>query len=132
MRRIRISTTRRLAIFNAHGGICHLCNQKIDGKGWDVSHAIPLAMGGADDETNMLPAHRVCHRVETSTKDVPQIAQAKRREALHRGAKSPSPHPLPFGKTDSRKAKMGGGVEPRQKPMMKPALPRRPIYVERT
>lgn len=86
-KRRSLSTTQRVRIFEAHGGVCHLCEGKIQiGQPWDVSHETPLEMGGADDETNMKPAHRVCHRAHTAAVDVPQIARAKRRQAKHLGA----------------------------------------------
>jgi 5-methylcytosine-specific restriction protein A len=81
-----ISTARRVAIFVAAKGICHLCGGGIQGKGWEVEHVIPLAMGGADDETNMRPAHKACHAPKTA-EDVADIARAKRREARHIGIK---------------------------------------------
>ena len=89
-KRHRLTTAERVAVFKDHGGICHLCNLPIlAGVKWEVSHPKPLEMGGADDKTNWRPAHFTCHRVETRTKDIPQIAHAKRIEAKHLGAESP-------------------------------------------
>lgn len=91
MTRRRVSTTDRLALFKREGGICHLCKGLIKaGEAWDLSHEIPLALGGEDDDTNWRVAHRKCHREHTATVDVPDIAQAVRREAIHLGAKAPS------------------------------------------
>jgi 5-methylcytosine-specific restriction endonuclease McrA len=45
-------------------------------------------MGGADDETNLRPAHKRCHLRKTVT-DVAAIAKAKRIEAKHIGATRP-------------------------------------------
>ena len=84
-----LSTARKVAIFVAAKGICHLCGGYIHGKPWDVEHVIPLAMGGADDETNMRPAHKACHAPKTA-EDVADIARAKRREAKHLGIKKRS------------------------------------------
>lgn len=61
-----LSPMRKLALFEKAGGVCHLCGLKINGKGWDVEHVIPLALGGADDETNMRPAHKECHAPKTA------------------------------------------------------------------
>jgi 5-methylcytosine-specific restriction enzyme A len=93
--RRRVSTKARIALFAREGGTCHLCGGIVQaGEAWDLSHEIPLALGGADDQSNWRVAHRKCHRVETSTKDVPAIAKAKRREAAHIGAKAPSAKPI--------------------------------------
>jgi hypothetical protein len=120
MKRHHLTTAERVACFRDNGGICHLCNGEIHvNEAWEVSHPTPLELGGADDKSNWKPAHRVCHRVETFTKDIPAIAQAKRREALHMGAAMPSARPL--------------AKKPREKPPSRHApLPRREIYQERT
>lgn len=89
-----LSTARKLAIFVAAKGICHLCGGYIHGKPWEVEHVIPLAMGGADDETNMRPAHKACHAPKTA-EDVADIARAKRREAKNIGIKKRSSFPKP-------------------------------------
>lgn len=106
--RKRLSTADRVRVFQAAGGVCHLCHGRIHvGEAWDVSHEIPLALLGADDETNMRPAHRKCHRVHTATVDAPDIAKAKRREAKHVGAKEKKPwHP-------TLRKRMNGEVVPR-------------------
>lgn len=92
-KRASLSPMRKLRLFEAAGGVCHLCEQKIYGK-WDVEHIIPLALGGADDETNMAPAHKACHAPKTA-QDVADIARAKRRKARHIGIKKPSRFPKP-------------------------------------
>ena len=85
-----ISAKERLRLFQLHGGICHLCNGRIQvGEAWEVSHDIPLELLGADDDANRLLAHKKCHRARTSTVDQPNIARAKRRERKHLGIKKP-------------------------------------------
>jgi 5-methylcytosine-specific restriction endonuclease McrA len=103
--RRRLSTADRVRIFQASAGLCHICGGKIHvGEAWDVSHEIPLELCGADDDTNMRPAHRKCHRIRTSETDIPDIARAKRREAKHLGAKVKRPwHP-------TKKRKLNGEV----------------------
>jgi len=90
MTRRSISTTRRVKIFEAANGICHICGQRIDGtrERWDVEHVIPLALGGDDDGENLQPAHAKCHAKKTAD-DVKVIAKAKRIEAKHIGANRP-------------------------------------------
>ena len=81
----------RLRIFADHNGRCHLCGGKIDPRieAWEVSHEIPLELGGDDDDINRQPAHRKCHRAHTSNTDIPNIAKAKRRELKNLGATKP-------------------------------------------
>jgi len=106
--RRRISTTERLAIFKRHRGICHLCHGKIAiAELWDISHDIPLEMGGEDGGDNLRPAHRSCHRDHTAKVDLPTIARAKRREASHLGARPAPKRPIrsaPFSASTKRKA----------------------------
>lgn len=103
-----ISTRERVRLFQLHDGICHLCGGKIAvGERWEVSHDIPLELGGADDDANRKPAHYRCHRTHTATVDAPNIARAKRREAKHIGAKRSS-RPMPGSKASPWKRKMNG------------------------
>jgi 5-methylcytosine-specific restriction endonuclease McrA len=96
MTRRRHSTTARAKLFHAKGGICHLCGGLVQaGEAWDISHVIPLAIGGADDETNWDVAHRKCHRAHTATVDAPRIAKTKRQHHQHIGAKAKSARGFP-------------------------------------
>ncbi len=65
--------------------VCHICKGKIDPavEGWEASHTIPHAWGGQAGR----PAHIACHRKQTSEKDVPAIAKAKRVSDKHYGIK---------------------------------------------
>jgi 5-methylcytosine-specific restriction protein A len=95
MTRKHLSARARAAIFVTHGGVCHLCSGKIQvGEAWDVSHVIPLAAGGDDDESNMQPAHRHCHRVHTAEVDAPLIAKVRRQYLKNIGAWPKSRRPL--------------------------------------
>lgn len=110
MKRVKITVKRRADIFLARGGTCHLCNMKVvPGEDWDVSHDIPLEAGGKDDETNWFVAHRKCHRVHTSTVDMPLIAKVKRVHQRHIGAKQ-SRSPMPGGRNSKWKKRMDGSV----------------------
>ena len=110
MKRVRITTKMRADIFSRHNGVCHLCQLKVDaGQDWDVSHEIPLEMGGKDDETNWYVAPRKCQRVHTAQTDMPRIAKTKRMHQRHIGAKQ-SRNPLPGGKKSMWKKKIDGTV----------------------
>lgn len=102
---------RRLALFLAHDGRCHICSATIDGtrEAWDVEHIIPIAIGGDDDEGNCAPAHKACHATKTAT-DVAQIAKANRVRAKHNGAKAKPRNPLPGSKASKWKMTFNGAV----------------------
>lgn len=87
--RRKISPLQRLKVFEAAGGRCHLCEQRIQvGQKWDVEHVRPLALGGADDESNMRPAHKACHATKTKA-DAASWSKAKRIKAkLYGGRKA--------------------------------------------
>ena len=83
----KMSTRRRLKIFNAAKGICHICEQKIQvGEAWDADHVIALEVSRDDSDDNIRPAHSHCHKIKTAG-DVKTIAKCKRVQAKHRGAK---------------------------------------------
>lgn len=86
-----LSTRDRARIFADHGGVCCLCGGKIDGtkERWIAEHIRPLGLLGEDGGDNLKPAHEACARSKTYGKegDLATIAKAKRREAIHTGAK---------------------------------------------
>jgi 5-methylcytosine-specific restriction protein A len=111
IRRRKLSTRERSELFEKHAGICHICNQPIvAGQKWEVSHIIPLGLGGTDSEENRAPAHkRPCHEFQTRVTDIPAIARAKRTYAKHIGAYRPQ-RPMPFGLGDRLKRRVDGQV----------------------
>ena len=85
-----ITKAMRVRVFDAAGGICHICKIKIHiGEAWDVEHEKPIWLGGADDESNMLPAHDRCHKVKTAA-EAPVRAKGTRVRARHLGIKKRS------------------------------------------
>lgn len=104
-----MSQTRRLRIWEAHGGICCLCKLKIDGvrERWGIEHLRALALGGADSDDNCGPAHERCMLTKTQA-DIPAIAKAKRIKAKHLGIRKPSRWPT--GRDSKWKSKIGGGT----------------------
>lgn len=110
MRRRRLSTKRKVKLFERHAGRCHICNQPIEaGQRWDVSHLLALALGGEDVDSNRAPAHFKCHRWQTRVTDLPAIAKSKRIYARHIGAYEPRRR-LPFGRDDRLKRTIGGKI----------------------
>jgi 5-methylcytosine-specific restriction endonuclease McrA len=92
MARRRFTDKDRARIFAANNGVCHLCEQKIDGvrEAWEVEHVIAWELTRDDSDDNLRPAHIDCHKRKTHEQDRPVINEAKRREAKHTGVKRPS------------------------------------------
>ena len=102
-RRKSMSPSRRLRIFEAHHGVCCLCNLKIDGvrQKWTVEHMRALGLGGEDADDNCAPAHEECRR-EKDKIDVAMIAKAKAMKRHHIGVKKGGPKikSAPFPKSE--------------------------------
>jgi 5-methylcytosine-specific restriction endonuclease McrA len=77
----RMSAKRRMEVWIAHGGVCHICGLKIDGgkEKWHVEHKNAHGISGDDSDANLAPAHVSCHAVKTKA-DIKAIAKAKRME----------------------------------------------------
>ena len=87
-KRRRLSTRDRASLFERDSGVCHMCGLRIEaGQAWEASHRIPLACGGADDMSNLSPAHKRCHREHTANVDQPWIAKVRHQRDAHTGAK---------------------------------------------
>jgi 5-methylcytosine-specific restriction protein A len=108
--RRQLSTRARLDFFLAHKGRCASCTMPIPpGKGWDIDHIIPLALGGSDTTENMQILCKPCHGTKTARRDVPAIAKAERARAHHLGARRAS-QPLPCGRASKYKRTMTGRI----------------------
>lgn len=91
MRRKSLSRLARTRIFDAANGYCCICDLRIDaerGDKWIVEHVKPLWLGGADDETNMQPAHQICAITKT-IQEAPVKAKTDRVRAKHLGIRKP-------------------------------------------
>lgn len=111
---------------NAQGHVvCEGCNLVLGKRPYHIDHTIPDALivekrKLACDDGKLLGVE-CCHAPKTA-KDVADIAEAKRREAVHLGIKAAPSRPIksaPFQKS----AKAAKRVE-------KPALPPRQLYQE--
>lgn len=84
-----MTKARRVRIFDAAQGVCHLCGQPIQtGEAWEAEHVIALECGGSDDDANMRPAHKACHKAKTAA-DAATGAKLTRIRARHIGAHTP-------------------------------------------
>lgn len=82
------TTKQRAAVFLESGGICHICQGKIQvGQAFDIDHVIPLALGGTNEPDNLRPVHVRCHRGTDSktSDDVKAISRADRLAKKHFG-----------------------------------------------
>lgn len=99
----------RLRVFERHDGVCGISGRKIQvGDEWQVDHILALINGGENRETNLQPVLKEPHR-EKTRKDVAIKAKCDRLRKKHLGLWK-SRQPLPGGKGDSRKKKVGGEV----------------------
>jgi 5-methylcytosine-specific restriction enzyme A len=107
MTRRRMTPLRRARIFDAAGGVCHICDLRIlAGEPWEVEHVIALEISGDDSDGNLRPAHVACHRAKTA-EDAGRIAKAKRVRAKHIGAHRPKAT-LPGSKASKWKRTVDG------------------------
>ncbi len=111
--RRKLTPHRRLQVWERTGGVCVLCERKIDGvRGrWIAEHIRALELGGEDNLANMGPAHESCAVAKTRN-DHCRAAQAKRQKIRHIGANSPK-RPLPFGRASRWKRTLSGKIVPR-------------------
>jgi 5-methylcytosine-specific restriction protein A len=104
------SPMRKLRIFEAASGICHLCGLRIQaGDKWEVEHRRALALLGTNDDANLAPVHVDCHAEKTKD-DVARNAKAKRAKAKHLGIKRRSSRPIPGSKGTRFRKKISGEV----------------------
>ena len=111
--RRKLTPHRRLKVWETTGGVCVLCERKIDGvrERWIAEHIRALELGGDDALSNMGPAHQACALVKTQD-DHRRAAQAKRQKIHHIGA-DVAKRPLPFGRTSPWKRTISGRIVPR-------------------
>lgn len=84
--RKKLSPTQRARVFLAHGGVCAICTRKIaPGEDYDLDHVLPLALGGADEASNLVPVHVDCHRGKggKTASDIGRIRKADRCAKKH-------------------------------------------------
>lgn len=77
-KRPSISKAKRARIFLAQDGICWLCKLKIGAEeAYDIDHQVSRELGGSDEDDNLAPAHKDCHKAKTK-EDVKAIAKSNR------------------------------------------------------
>lgn len=113
-KRPSISKAKRARIFLAHEGICWLCKIKIGANNpYDIDHQVSRELGGSDDDNNLAPAHKDCHKAKTKD-DVKAIAKSNRiRRQLDPETRRKTRNPIPHN--PSRKIASRGFPKRREK-----------------
>ena len=84
-------------------------------KNWEVDHIVAIINGGENRETNLQALCSSCHAAKTAG-DVAEKASVSRVKAKHVGVKKkPSGRGFQTNRDGKWKAKIGGGVERREK-----------------
>ena len=113
-KRRRLTEKQQTQLFLEHGGICHICEQKIwaeRGEKWEVEHVLALAIYGRDDWENLRPAHVKCHKGKTR-EDRKILAKSDRIRARHLGVpKIPRGRAIPGSRASGIRKRMNGTVE---------------------
>jgi len=104
------------------------CNVELTAGRIEYHHEVEAERGGDNSFDNCRATCIPCHRLLTKA-FVQAKAKAERQRAVQLNSTAPATKPLPLGKTDSRKAKIGGGVAPRERAVTKPSLPPRALYI---
>ena len=98
----------KLAAWERSGGKCEECGQRIIGRA-EYDHVLPIALGGESTLENASCKCSKCHRLKTSTSDVPRIAKTKRTRAKTSGVKR-TKNPLPGSRGTKWKKTFNNGV----------------------
>lgn len=125
-----LTGSQKLALFEAQKGICALCNKPmLPGQKLTDEHLRALGLGGSNAFGNRAIVHtEPCARNKTHGPDgdLAVIAKAKAQKRAAFGFKTVSGPKLqgrPFDKREPQRRA--------SKPLTKPSLPPRPLYVER-
>lgn len=87
-----MTPSRALKAWENTGGVCVICNLKIDGTkdDWFVEHLRALGLAGADNDRNTGPAHYACKPIKDAD-DLRLMSEAKREKCALLGI-SESPY----------------------------------------
>jgi len=107
--RKRRTKSQRIRTFDNARGICCICKLPIDPvrDRWIEEHVKPLWLSGADDDTNIKPAHQNC-AIQKTIGEATVRAKTDRVRARHLGIRKPSK--WAYGKNSRLKKKVSGEV----------------------
>jgi len=99
-KRPSMTKAKRARIFVAHDGVCWLCKCKIGAAElYDIDHQVSRELGGSDDDDNLAPAHKDCHKAKSKL-DVAMIAKSNRlQRAADPETRRKTKHPIRSRKT---------------------------------
>jgi hypothetical protein len=91
-KRRAMTPTRALKAWENTGGVCVVCDRKIDGtkERWFVEHVRALELAGKDDDQNLGPAHYDTCKAIKDADDHHRAAKAKRAKRNELGIRGPS------------------------------------------
>lgn len=124
-----LSASKKLALYEEQKGICPLCDLPMQrGEKLIDEHMRPLGLGGGNERANRRLVHEKCALAKTHgpTGDLATTAKAKAQKRASLGFKTAKSRPLqgaPFPKAEPQRRA--------SKPLDKPRLPPRQLYVER-
>jgi len=73
---VRYVSRRRREIFERSKGKCHYCGAPLDLTGkWHVEHQLPRALGGADDDLNLVAACVPCNLAKSDRTAIEFVSQ---------------------------------------------------------
>lgn len=104
------SARTKAQAFERANGQCEDCTARLFPGNIEYDHIVPVALGGESTLANCACRCRACHRVKTSTQDVPRIAKAKRTARKHIGATARKSRPLDGSKDSKWKMTFNGPV----------------------
>ena len=112
--RKRLSIRQKVKLHDEHGAICIVCGNQIErGERFIDEHRLPLGLGGSNAMSNRGPAHVKCALVKTK-RDRKLIDRSYRVRARDLGIIVRKGRPLPGGRYDRLKQKIGGEVVDRE------------------
>jgi 5-methylcytosine-specific restriction endonuclease McrA len=124
-----LTASQKLTLHEKQGGICPLCTKPmLPGDKLTDEHLRALGLGGSNAFDNRAMAHTACALAKTNGPDgdLARIAKAKAQKRASLGFKTQKSRPLqgaPFPKAEPQRRA--------SKPLDKPRLPPRQLYVER-
>lgn len=116
-RRRNFTRETKRAAHERSGGVCEchripnfpapVCGARLTSGNIFYEHINQDWIGGSNDLDNCATLSKTCWRIKTDQVDQPVIAKTKRMGDQHIGAHTPAQRPLPFGRTDRLKKKIG-------------------------